>query len=118
MNSEEFISVIKLVVRDAAIEDTVENLEHPPGRKVPNREREVSDWFINLSENDKGIVKDIITTSTDHALFGLLCVIDGVRAIQGGVNKGKLELVYKNGSEELLNDENKIGLHELYNCED
>ncbi|WP_413702159.1 hypothetical protein ACLKMH_12115 [Psychromonas sp. KJ10-10] len=37
MNKSEFVSLIKEVVSDSAVEDTMENLQSPPGRK-PNEE--------------------------------------------------------------------------------
>ncbi|EKO3627863.1 hypothetical protein [Vibrio metschnikovii] len=116
MNSEQFISVIKKVVRECAIEDTIENLEDPPGRKVPEAEQLRSDWFNRLTEDDRRKVESIVTDAVDEALFGLLSVIDGARAIEDGEDKGRLALIYKGLNEELLNDPNKIGLHDLYNA--
>lgn len=118
MNSEDFIAVIKHIVRDAAIEDTIDNLEQPPGRKVSDKDKELSDWFNSLSTDDKDMVNHVIAKSIDHSLFGLFCVIDGVRAIENGNNKGKLKLIYDSKEQVVLNDGDKIGLHELYKSED
>ena len=57
MNSEKFITVIKQVVRDAAIEDVIANIENPPGRKVTASEKAISNWFNQLSDGDKNKVK-------------------------------------------------------------
>jgi len=116
MNSEQFISVVKEVVRDSAIEDTIENLEEPPGRKVSEEEKLRSDWFNSLAESDRVKVKVIIAEAVDEALFGLLSVIDGVRAIEDGGDKGRLALIHFSQNKELLNDPDKIGLHDLYNA--
>ena len=118
MNSEQFISIIKQVVRECAIEDTIENLEDPPGRKVPEAEQLRSDWFNGLSEDDRSKVESIVTDAVDEALFGFLSVIDGARAIEDGEDKGRLVLIHKSQNEVLLNDPDKIGLHDLYNAED
>lgn len=114
MNSEQFISIIKKVVRECAIEDTIENLEDPPGRKVSEAEQLRSDWFNGLSEGDRSKVESIVTDAVDEALFGLLSAIDGVRAIEDGENKGRLVLIHKGQAENPLNDPEKIGLHDLY----
>lgn len=114
MNSEQFISVIKKVVRECAIEDTIENLEDPPGRKITEVEQFRSDWFNGLTEDDRRKVESIVTDAVDEALFGLLSVIDGARTIEDGEDKGRLTLIYKGLNEDLLNDPDKIGLHDLY----
>ncbi|MCP4990020.1 MAG: hypothetical protein GY928_29425 [Colwellia sp.] len=114
MNSEQFISIIKKVVRESAIEDTIENLEDPPGRRVSENERYRSDWFNGLSSDSRINVESIITDAVDEALFGLLSVIDGARAIEDGENKGKLILTHKKQQEKVLNDPDNIGLHDLY----
>jgi len=118
MNSEQFVSIIRKVVRECAIEDTIENLEAPPGRNVPEAEKLRSDWFNSLSEDERSKIESIVVDAVDEALFGLLSVIDGVRAIEGGDEKGRLALFYKGSTDELLNDPHKIGLHELYNAKD
>lgn len=118
MNSEQFISAIKKVVRECAIEDTVENLEDPPGRKAPEAEKLRSDWFNGLAEDERSMVESIVSDAVDEALFGLLSVIDGARAIEDGEDKGRLALIYKGLNEELLNDPDKIGLHDLYNVKE
>ncbi len=116
MNSEQLISIIKQVVRKCAIEDMIENLEDPPGRKVSEVEQLRSDWFNRLPEDDRSKIESIITDSVDEALFGLLSVIDGSRSIEDGEDKGRLLLIHKCHEEILLNDPDKIALHDLYNA--
>lgn len=118
MNSEEFVEALKELVRDSAIENTVENLEDPPGRKVSEAEKDRSEWFNNLSDKDRSNVESIINEAVDEAIFGFLSVLDGSRAIENGDDKGRLLLVFKGLNEVLLNDPDKIGLHDLYNAND
>ena len=118
MNSEKFIATIKKVVRDSAVEDTIENLEDPPGRRVPEAEKIRSDWFNALSDGDRSRVESIVKDAVDEALFGFLSVIDGARAIENGEDKGRLILMYKSENEQILNDPEKIGLHDLYNAKE
>jgi hypothetical protein len=115
MNPEEFIKVIRLVVRDSAIESTMENLEVPPGRKPSEKELQRSKWFNQLPEENKTDINNIVTEAVDEAVFGFLAVLDGVRAFTNE-KEAMLELVYKNGeSRELLNSPEEIDLHDLYN---
>ena len=72
MDSEHFISVVKRVVSESAVENTVKNLEDPPGRLVPEAERIRSDWFNGLSDNHRDKVESIIRDAVDDAVFGLL----------------------------------------------
>jgi hypothetical protein len=115
MNNDQFITIIKKVVRDSAIQDTIANLEDPPGRGVPKTEKVRSDWFNSLTCDDRNKVESIIKDSVDEALFGLFSVIDGARSIEDGESKGRLILTYKNQYENILNDPAAIGLHDLYN---
>lgn len=118
MDSEYFIAIIKKVVRESAIEDVIKNLEDPPGRRILETEKLRSDWFNGLSGNDRRNVESIVIDAVDEALFGLLSVIDGSRAIEDGEDKGRLVLIHKQQKEQILNDPDKIGLHDLYNVED
>ena len=118
MNGEQFISIIKKAVRECAISNTIENLEDPPGKKVSETEQRRSDWFKALTEDERVKIESIVTDAVDEALFGLLSVIDGVRTIEDGDVKGNLALIYKGPVEELLNDPEKIALHDLYNAKD
>ncbi|WP_185236104.1 hypothetical protein [Teredinibacter franksiae] len=118
MDSEKFITIIKRVVRESAIEDTIENLEDPPGRRVPEAEQVRSDWFNALSDDDRSKVGSIVKDAVDEAIFGLLSVIDGARAIEDGEDKGRLVLTYNGEKEQILNDPEVIGLHDLYNAND
>ncbi|WP_199427126.1 hypothetical protein [Thermaerobacillus caldiproteolyticus] len=116
MNNIEFVESIVEVVRESTISDTVNDLIDPPGRKPSKEDMELSSWFNSLAEKDKEVVKKIIQNAVDTTIFGLLAVIDGVRAIKNSFEKGKLELYYKNKDvEELLNDPDKEYLHEIYN---
>ena len=116
MNSEEFILIIRKVVRDQTIEDLIDNLKCPPGRKISVEEQTRSEWFNELPDEDRSNVEGLISDAVDEALFGFLSVLDGIRAIEHGDERGRLVLAYKNQDHELLNDPNKIGLHDLYNA--
>jgi hypothetical protein len=118
MNAEKFIKLLKCVVKDAAVEDVVNNLKSPPGRKIKRSECEISEWYKNLSQDELRNVNSVISSAVDEAIFGVLSVIDGVRPIFEMEVKGKLILVYKYKEEcVILNDEGGELLHDIYNSE-
>jgi hypothetical protein len=50
------------------------------------------------------------------ATFGALCIIDGVRAIEDGPDKGEYEIFYvKGGHRHLLNEPGGYLLHDIFN---
>ncbi len=117
MTSEEFVEAIKLYVRDAAIRDVTSICSKPPGRTPENRLVEASGWFNSLGETEKSTLEWIVKEAVDYAVFGLLCVLDGVRVIEEPGDRGELRLLYVKGSEQvLLNDPNKEFLHDLFNA--
>jgi len=115
MDSNRFVSIIRKVVRNSAIEDTMGNIENPPGRKVLEHELIRSNWYKALSNVDKATVKSIVEDAVDEAIFGMLSVLDGTRAIEDGDDKGTLILVHEKNGAVRLNDPDAIGLHDLYN---
>lgn len=116
MDQIEFIEAIKIVVKETAINDIKSMLTNPPGKKTGREKIELSKWYNNLNENDKSFIHTIIRESVEISVFGFLCVLDGVRAIEGR-EKGELKLYYeKNTLSILLNDFNSEYLHDLFNA--
>jgi hypothetical protein len=114
MEGQEFVNAIKLAVRDAAISGALSLLERPPGRQPSASLLENADWYASLSESERQKLLNIIQGAVDQAVFGFLCVIDGVRAIEDGAEKGRLELRHINEKETLLNPPEGAMLHDLY----
>jgi hypothetical protein len=115
MNAEEFIVALKHVVRDAAIRDTLSILERPPGRNPPQELKTASERFHSLSSEHHQVLTFAVSNAVDSAIFGLLCVIDGVRTAVDDKGQGRFELRYVGETVDLLNDENAPMLHNLYN---
>ncbi len=115
MDREQFIKGILLRVRDSAISGTLKSLVEPPGRRPLKEDMVLSEWFNNLSEQDKEMVKKIIENAVDSSVFGFLAVLDGVRVIEEGPSKGDFELYYVNGSLRIrLNETDDEYLHDIY----
>lgn len=116
MNGSKFVEAIKINVRDVALEDTVEFIKKPPGRKPRNKHVELSNWYNNLSDENKQMVLRMMEEAVDSALFGLLCVIDGARTIEESVEKTIFQLrSIREGKQTLINNEDEESLHDLYN---
>ncbi|MBF7144345.1 MULTISPECIES: hypothetical protein [Pseudomonas] len=113
MTSEEFVALIKLVVSDAAISDTIDVITSPPGRKPDQKLVDISKYYNRQKQADKDMIDLIIKKSVEEAIFGFFCVLDGVRAIENGEKKGELALLYKGeNSAELTAG---ADLHDIYN---
>lgn len=118
MNKDEFIAAIKVAVHDSAIKGIKTNLASPPGRKPHEKTKETSRWFNSLPDEDKHQVEEIIKQAVHASVFGFLCVLDGVSAIESTSEKGSLELIFtKNGIKTLINDERGDMLHDIYQSE-
>lgn len=115
MNQEEFIAAIKVAVHDSAIKGMKSVLTSPPGRKPHEKTKESSQWFNSLPEENKQQVEEIIKQTVHASLFGFLCVLDGVRAIESTPEKGNLELIFnKDGKKTLINEPQGEMLHDIY----
>jgi hypothetical protein len=115
MKPEAFIKSIKTVVHDSGVRSVVETLTHPGGRKPPQRLVALSNWFASLSASDRARVEQVVQLAVHSGVFGLLAVLDGVRSIEDGKDKGSLELSYRrdNGSESLTKPSQEM-LHDIY----
>lgn len=116
MNSKEFVDVIKAIVRDAAINDGMAIAENPPGRKISEGQKVRAEWLHSLNTDERRFLKSVVSEAVDQAIFGFLCMLDGVRAVEDGSDQGKFELWYSNGESVLLNSETGTMLHDLYNA--
>lgn len=116
MDSEKFIDVLNIVVKDAAVEDVVSLLKSSPGKKPSKELVDLSNFYNSQSDGIKEFINKIIKRTADDTLFGVLCVIDGVRAIEDSKCKGELVLTYYKGNKpSVVLNENK-NLHDIYNA--
>ena len=115
MNSEEFVGAVKAVCSDEEGESIIRSFRNPPGRRPSNRLMRLSQWFQQLSVNDQEMLREALTDAAERAVFGIMCVLDGARAIESGPEKGSFELYYvKDNQRVLLNDPQKEVLHDLF----
>lgn len=118
MNSTKFIKSIKIGVEKSTIDELRSLLENPPGRSPRKELVRLSDWYKALKLSDKDNLHEIINLAAKYSVFGMLCIIDGVRQIEGTYDKGELVLEFhKNGEKIRLNDPNEEYLHDIFNSE-
>lgn len=118
MSPIEFIEAIKTEVRDATSSDTMTQLHTPTGRRPAENLRRLSVWFNHLSEGDQQAVAEVVAMASHNAVFGLLCVLDGVRPIQEGHQAGELHLMFVESDKPSvrLNPATGDTLHDLINA--
>jgi len=114
MTGEEFVDRIKIVVRDAAALGMLSTLQHPPGRRPAAELLEQAAWYNSLTDDQKRILSSVLAGVADQAVFGFLCVLDGVRTIEDSSSKGHFELRYVQDGVTVLNPPTGDPLHELW----
>jgi len=114
MNAQQFVDLLRIVVRDGAASDELSVLSSPPGRRPTPDLQERSKWYKSLTDDEKRILSSIILDVADRTVFGFLSVLDGVRAIEDGLDKGHLELRYVKQGSTLLNPPEGEMLHDFW----
>ena len=94
MNAEEFIDTIKEVVCEDSIKGVHSLLFKPPGRQPNDKVTTMSQWYNRLNDPYRSMVTNIIRETVEAGIFGFLCLLVGVSAIENGPNKGSLKLYF------------------------
>ncbi|OEC49121.1 MULTISPECIES: hypothetical protein [unclassified Aeromonas] len=114
MRPEEFVNALKKVVTKSSVDGVESMLMSPPGRK-PKKEILLASKFYNeRTEEEKKIIMDIVKLSVDNGVFGFLCVLDGVRAVENEDSKGEFILIHRKQEDVILNEDSD--LHDYYNA--
>lgn len=114
MDAQQFVDLLRIVVRDGAASEELSVLSAPPGRRPSADLQEQTKWYNTLTNDQKIIFSSIILDVADRTVFGFLCVLDGVRAIEDDFDKGRLELRYVKRGSTLLNPSEGEMLHDLW----
>lgn len=115
MSPKYFVEITRKVVHEQAVNDVIETLLEPVGNKTSQENVQMSAFYGSLTEEQKGVFNRILLNTSEMTMYGLFCVLDGVRAVENGENKGSLELWYRNGEfTQLLNDPDDEFLHDLF----
>lgn len=118
MTREEFVSALKKVARDGAVDAVLDNLADPPGRRPAPELVEASEWFKKLGPEERERVRWVAAQAAHACLFGVFAVLDRARAFSPDT-EAYLELYYVSGGKKmLLNDFEDEDLHDLLNTVD
>src|SRR5262245_2927572 len=93
MNQIKFVRVVIKHVLDVAVRSTNKVLTAPPGRRPTPEELSLARWHAGLGESDKDFLNTAIRETADAAVFGFLCLLDGVRSVGDG-KPGNFQLTY------------------------
>ena len=112
MDKVEFVKAIKVVVEISSVENTIENLLDPPGRSPDKRLLEQSKWFKSLPSGEQALVQSLLEDAVQESVFGMFCVLDGVRSIASCDNSSmNIQLTI---GDSLINDTESECLHDIY----
>lgn len=92
MTPTEFVDSLKTYCRDSAVTDCLQELQAPPGRRPDPELMRLSAWFNSLSSEHQENIAAVMREVADATLFGVLCVIDGVRVIEATTEKSEFML--------------------------
>lgn len=118
MEKEDFVDRIKEGIYISSVDGAIDRLKQPPGRRPRKKLVALSAWYNQLPPEDQINIEDVVRDACKFAIFNFLCVLDGVDTIENTEEKGSFELYYvKAGKRQLLNDEVKMPLHDLFNVD-
>lgn len=117
MKPDQFVQGLKSECRDAAIADCVALFEDPPGRRPEQALVQLSQWFLGLQPLDREFVIRAMREAADATLFGVLCVIAGVRTIESQSAELQFRLSTECGGTLAVIAPNDTLLHDLYRAE-
>jgi hypothetical protein len=118
MSPLEFVRAIRKVIFEGTAKAIVAEVTSSPGRRPSPELVELSSWYRSLPSEDQANVNKMVRWTAELAAFQVLCVLDGVVAIEGKGDKGRLELTYiKDKQRIVLNEPISEFLHEVYKGE-
>ncbi len=115
MDAETFVDSMKKYVCESAKQGVLQNLVNPSGTLPSNDDMRLAEGYNNLPDGHQRMVDIIVNAAVEHSIFGFLCVLDGVRPIEGTEQRGRLELYHVTGSRRtLLNNPEQEYLHDIF----
>jgi hypothetical protein len=114
MDPQQFVDVLRLVVRDSTVSGLPKTLTAPPGRAPAQRLLEMSAWYRSLGATDQAMLQRIIEQAVDATMFGVLCVLDGSLVIEDADVRGELVLEHVGAQGRTRLNDSAISLHELW----
>lgn len=117
MKPDDFVRALKSHCSDSAVVDCLCSFAEPPGRSPTAELVQISKWFHTLSEEDQPLFRAALQQVADATLFGVLCVIDGVRVIEDSAEKSDFILTAKRAGAETQISPSSSFLHDFFRSE-
>ena len=117
MKPDDFVRALKSQCRDSAVVDCLSNFAKPPGKSPAAELVQISKWFHTLSEEDRSFLRLALQEVADATLFGVLCVVDGVRVIEDSAEKSDFILTANRSGAESQISPSSTFLHDLFRSE-
>ena len=102
MDQAQFIDLLRRIVVQPAISETIAQTATPTGRNLSADRKERAAWYQGLSERERSNVEHVISEAAQSTAFGLCCILDGARAITDDPHSGHLELRFIAGASDTL----------------
>ncbi|MGX5651462.1 hypothetical protein ACWKW4_14505 [Hydrogenophaga borbori] len=113
MTPDFFVDALQAECRDAAVQGCVEQLRAPSGRRPTSELVRMSNWFNALDEASQKFVIQAMDDAADATLFGVLCVLDGVRVIEPAGEKSEFRLTVSRAGVNSVLAPGESNLHDL-----
>jgi len=117
MTPEQFVDGLRTNCRDAAVSGCLQSFQAPPGRRPSPALVELSDWYKSLSSDNQAKVAAAMHQAADATLFSVLCVIDGLSAIEPYGEKSEFKLSATRGGVDSVIAPGSEFLHDLLRSE-
>lgn len=117
MKPDDFVRALKSQCSDSAVVDCLDSFAKPPGRSPAIELVRISQWFHTLSEEDRSLLRLALQQVADATLFGVLCVVDGVRVIEDSAEKSDFILTANRAGKESRISPSSTFLHDLFRSE-
>jgi hypothetical protein len=113
MTPDDFVRALETSCSDGAVDDCVSSFIKPSGRKPRQSLAQLSQWFTSLSASEREFVVRAMGEAADATLFGVLCVIDGVRSVEPIGEKSEFKLTATRDGVESIISPNDTFLHDI-----
>ena len=116
MNSQDFIGALHRAVYQGVGAGILRLAEHPVGRGNRAEKQARAAWMAGLDAESRAMVAKLVDEGVHAGIFGVLCVLDGVRAIEDPEDRGDLSLTYTDADgQTVLNSDDGEMLHDIFN---
>jgi hypothetical protein len=114
LDTAQFVDALTETCRDPAVSGTISLLQKPPGRKAAEELKSLSAWYNSQTAEQQKHIAAVAALAADQTLFGVLCVLDGVRTIESTPTKSKFRLTCTSGRVATVLAPGSEFLHDIY----